>query len=108
MLSTSLRTMGSQRQCKMIAFFCSIITENRDLSCTNACVPSLAASGDMPADLGLTGSSELQMCDFSRLRFALLSAPPCQGPIHDPNTNKLAFSQAKGYEKAFDARAGSI
>jgi len=61
----------------------------------------------MPANLSLRGSSELRMCDFSRLRSALLSAPPPQSPIHDPNTNKLAFSPAKGYEYAFDARAGS-
>ncbi len=88
------------------AVFCNIITENRDLSCANACVPCQAASRDMPANLRLTGSTELRMCDFSRLRFALLSAPPCQSPIHDPNTNKFAFSQAKGYEEAFDARAG--
>lgn len=40
--------------------------------------------------------TELRLCDFSRLRFALLSAPPCQSQILDPNTNNFAFSQAKG------------
>lgn len=43
----------------------------------------------------LQAALSCECCDSSRLRFAPLSAPPCHGPIHDPNTNKLAFSQAK-------------
>lgn len=78
--------------------FCNLITRNHDLSFANACVLSQAASRDMLANRRLTGGTELWMCDFSRLRFALVSAPPCQSPIHDPNTNKFAFSHAKGYE----------
>ncbi len=53
MLSTPLRTMQSQWQCKMIVF-CYIINANHDLSCTNTCVPIQAAIREMPANLMLT------------------------------------------------------